>query len=481
MGNQLALTNVVNISVSTTNLGIGDYNTSNLAVFTTEIPNLNTFGNLGYAAYVSPTQVGVDFGTSSRTFIMANAVFSQQPNILAGGGQLIVILLTVATQNLAFSAVAASGTFIFNYGGSASAAINWNDTAAQIQTKIQAMPGLSEALVTGTIAGQALHVQFAGVYGVLSLATITSNSVETAGSASITITVTTTTAGQTLGAAITAASTLVQFFGITCDHTVFDIGQTDVLAAAAIILPLNKIGFFVSYTQADIAPAGMLDLLRTMSFTNSRGLYLGDNTGNQALIFMASYAGRALSTNFSGSNTTSTMHLKTLPGVEVDPSMTQTILNEAIAAGVDTYVSLQGDPAVFTSNANGGWFDEIYNLQWFIGALQVAGYNYLAQTGTKVPQTEGGMTGLKGAYRNVCNQAVTNGYFAPGSWNSSVTFGNSAQLLSNITQVGYYIYSGPVGQQSQTARVARQAPLVQIAGKEGGAIQSSQVVVYVNP
>lgn len=474
---QLELTNVINISVSQASPGVGAYNTSNLAIFTDEIPAMS-FGSLGYAQYIAPTQVGVDFGTGSKTFAMANQVFSQQPNILAGGGQLVVILLTVATQNLVFSGVAASGTFVFNYNANASAAINWNDTASQIQTKIRAMPGLSDVLVTGSIASETLSVQFGGVYGALSLATITSDTLQTAGSASITITVSTATAGETIGAAVTRTKDLVQYFGLMVDQSLTIIGQTDLLAAAAIIQPLNKIGFFVSINAADIAPGGMVDLLRTGGFTNTRGLFYG-STFLPAIEYMASYASLGLSTNFNGSNTTQTLHLKPLTGVQPDPSMTQTILNTAQAAGADVYISLQGVAAIFTSGAN-SFYDQIYNRQWFVGALQVAGFNFLAQASTKIPQTESGMDGLKGAYRTICQQAVTNQYSAPGAWNSSTTFGNPALLIQNIAQLGYYIFSSPIAQQLQTERAARNAPLIQIALKEAGAIQKSTVIVNIN-
>lgn len=471
---QLELTNVINISVSQAQAGIGNYNTSNLAVFSDETP-ADSFGTLGYNLYLAPTQVGVDFGTSSKTFAMANAVFSQQPNILAGGGYLAVILLTVASQTLTFSGIPASGTFVFNYGGHASAAINWNDTPTQIQTKIQAIQGLSEVLVSGTIASEVVTVKFAGVYGPLSLATITSNTLN----GSITITVATSVVGETWGAAITRTKDLVQYFGCCVNQTVAQIGQTDLLAAAAIIQPLNKIGFAVSHTQADIEAGGMLDLLRTGGFTQTRGLYYGDSVALNDIVMMASYAGRALSTNFSGSNTTQTMHLKDLTGVQPDPTMTQAILTLAIAAGADTYVSLQGVAKVFCSGKN-SYFDQVYNLQWFVGALQVAGFNYLAQSSTKVPQTESGMDGLKGAYRAICEQGVTCQYLAPGKWNSSTTFGNQQDFLQNIAQRGYYIYSVPISQQSQADRADRKAPLVQIAAKEAGAIQSSTVIVNIN-
>lgn len=471
---QLQLTNVVNISVSQAQAGVGNYNTSNLAIFSDEIPAVS-FGTLGYSLYLSPTQVGVDFGTSSKTYAMANAVFSQQPNILAGGGYLCIILIGVATQTISFSAAPASGVFVLNFGGHATSSINWNDTAAIIQGKVRLVAGLESALVTGSISANTLAVQFAGYYGAAALFTVTGNTLN----ASITVTPATSVVGETWATAITRTKDLVQYFGLMVNQAVAEIGSTDLLAAAAVVQALNKIAFAVSKTEADIQSGGMLDLLRTGGFTQTRGLYYGDSVPGNCTVMMASYAGRALSTNFSGSNTTTIMHLKDLTGVQPDPTMTQTILNEALIAGADTYISLQGVSKVFTSGAN-KYFDQVYNLQWFVGALQVAGFNYLAQSSTKIPQTENGMDGLKGAYRNICEQGVTNQYGAPGSWNSSTTFGNQVNFLANISQRGYYIYSAPISQQSQTDRVARIAPLVQIAFKEAGAIQSSQVIVYVN-
>ena len=351
-----------------------------------------------------------------------------------------------------------------------------------IQAKLQAVAGLSGVQVSGSIAANTLVVQFNGVYGVALLMIVTSNTLN----GSITVTPTVVLAGEKIPAAITRTVGLVQYFGILINENLATVGQTDLLAAAAVILPLIKMGFFVSTLQADIAPGGMIDLLRSGSFINTRGLYYGVTSTTfvtsvvvDSIVMAASYAGRALSTNFSGSLTTSTMHLKVLSGVQPDPTMTQTILNTAVAAGADTYVSLQGVASVFCSGTN-TFFDRVYNLLWFNGALQVAGFNYLAQTNTKIPQTEAGMDGLKGAYRNVCEQAVTNGYLAPGTWTSSTLFGVPADLIANVAQRGYYIYSVPLSQQSQTNRAARQASLCQIAAKEAGAIQSSNIIVNIN-
>lgn len=469
-GNELSLNNVINISVSQAQAGVGEYNTSNLALFSHEAYDPTSFGSSGYKIYLGSTEVGTDFGTDSETYAMAQKIFSQKPNILAGNGYLVIIPFVEAVQHLAFSAAPASGTYVLNFAGDQTAAINWDDTASVIQGKVRTLTGLEGAVVTGT-AATSINVSFKGYYGPAALMTVTSNTLN----GSITITVTTTTVGETYTAAIVRTEALVQYFGLM-GSLVFD--QATMLAAAAAIQSLNKIGFFCSEDPASIEPDGLLDLLTQGGFTQSRGLYYG-GTEAQALGFMAAYAGRALSTNFAGSNTTSTMHLKDLATVLPDPTMTQTILNKCQAAGADVYISLQGVPKVFCSGAN-QFFDQIYNLQWFAGALQVAGFNFLAQSATKVPQTEAGMDGLKGAYRNVCEQAVANAYSAPGEWNSSTTFGNQGDFLANIQQVGYYIYSQPISKQSQADREDRKAPIIQIALKEAGAIHSSTVLVYIN-
>lgn len=480
MTQQLPLTNVITISVSQASAGVGQYNTSNLAIFSDEVPAMS-FGSLGYALYLSPQQVGIDFGTSSKTYAMANAIFSQQPNILAGNGYLCVILIGVATQTLALSGVPATGVFVVNYNGNPSANINWNDTAAMIQTKLQAVPGLSLVQVAGSLAADTLTVQMNGVYGATpAVLTVTGNTLQTSAPAAITASFSITTPGETWGAAITRSSTVVQYFGLMLEHSVAELGQTDLLAAAEIVQSLNKIAFCVSHTVADVMTGGMLDLLRSGTLTQMRGLFYEDPSYLNDINMMAAYAGRALSTNFTGSNTTQTMHLKPLITIQPDPNITQTTLQLAIAAGADTYVSLAGTPAVFCSGAN-KFFDQVYNLQWFVGALQVAGFNYLAQAATKIPQTEPGMDGLKGAYRTVCQQAVANQYFAPNAWNNATTFGVQADFLSNILNFGYYIYSTPIAQQSQANRAARQAPLCQIAGKEAGAVQESGVLINVVP
>lgn len=481
---ELELTNVIDISVNQAQSGAGDYNTSNIALFSRETAG-GGFGSAGYKIYLSPTEVGTDFGTSSETYKMANAIFSQKPNILGGGGYLVVIPFVdtvdvTAVQHIAFSTVPASGAYKLKYGANTSGSIAYSDNAAAVQVALRLLSGLGSVTVLGdTTAG--FNVTFTGVSGPASLLLVINDSLQNSTPVNVTITVTTTTAGtttstETIDAAITRTVDLVQYFGIMAAEIT---SQVDMLAAAAVVQALNKIAFWVSRTAADVDPGGMLDLLATGGFTQSRGLFYGGADDDSALVMMASYGSRGLSVDFSGSNTTLTMHLKDLIGVQPDPSMTQTLLDACIDAGADTYISLQGVNKTFCSGVN-EFFDQVYNLQWFAGALQIAGFNALAQSDTKIPQTENGVRILKNAYRSICEQSVTNQYSAPGTWTSSTTFGNQSDFLANISQRGYYIYSQPVSQQSQTARAARQAPLIQIALKEAGAIHSSNVIVNIN-
>lgn len=491
---QLALTNVINISIATPQPGIGAYNTSNVALFSRESVSLPTFGTLGYKIYTGPSQVGVDFGTGSNTYAMALALFSQQPNILLNGGYLVIIPFLTAGQvaqqtvtiPLSTSGLPpASGKFDFTWGGHSTTDIAYNvASAAAIQTIVQATTGMTSFTVSNYVAYSngavaSFTVTFVGQSGAVTLATITGDTLADTGSVAITPTVATTVIGsaaETIDQAILRTASVVQYFAIMSAEIP---AQAVLLLAAAVVQALNKLMLAVSFTAADVAPGGMLDLLRTGGFTQTRGLFY-DDVLLSALTFMAGYAGLGFSTVFTGSNTTQTMHLKTLSTIQPDPNLTQTLLNQALAAGADTYPSLQGVSKVFCSGAN-DFFDNQYNLQWLAGALQVSGFNFLATTNTKTPQTENGMDGLKNAYGVVLEQAVNNQFLAPGTWTNPTTFGNINDLVRNIAQRGYYIFSSPIATQLQAARAARQATLVQIAIKYAGAIQSSSAIVYVNP
>lgn len=288
---------------------------------------------------------------------------------------------------------------------------------------------------------------------------------------------------ETTQAAILRTLNTVYYFGIMIDEEMG--GSPSVFASlTAYVQSLDKMFFYCSSNVNDLQPGSILDLVRSGNEHNTRCLYYGNPIKNgasvqQTQIVAGAYAGRGLSTVFQGSNTTQTMHLKQLAILTPDQTTGQTQLNQAQTAGVDIYVSIAGVPGLFTSGAN-EFYDQAYNRFALKFALQTAGFNYLAGTNSKIPQTEPGMEGLKNAYRAVCNAFVANSYAAPGSWTSPDVFGDPEALIRCISDIGFYVFSQPISQQDPTARAARQAPLVQIAIKEAGAIHSSNVIVNVN-
>ena len=148
---------------------------------------------------------------------------------------------------------------------------------------------------------------------------------------------------ETLVAAITRTQPLVQYFGVMTTQIE---SQADMLAAGALIQTQSHARLFCADEyRCNCSRWFYWILLRTGTLTQSRGLFY-DSTTLAALEFQAAYAGRALSTVFTGSNTTQNMHLKQLATIQPDPGITQTLLTEAQTAGADCYVSLQGNPYV---------------------------------------------------------------------------------------------------------------------------------------
>ena len=374
MSTNLPISNIVNVSVATPPTGLSDYQVNNLAIFTKETP-IVSIPNFG--VYLSPSQVATDWGSGSEVYAMAVAIFSQSPNILDGGGQLIIFPMQL-TDTLAVNIPLAIAQIFF---------------------------------------GGALYAGYAP-------------------------------------------------------------NNAEVLAAATVCQAQKTLLFVSTYLTSDLTSGGLVFQIQAAKETYARCI-LYTVSATAARLTAAAYAGRAMSVDFSGSNTTATMHMKDLATITPDPGITQSILNSCLTAGADVYTYFGGLGKVFSTGGNDFW-DNVYNLNWLVFALQVAGFNALATTPTKIPQTEPGMAVLRGAYIGVLQEAVVNGFVGPGAWNSPELFGNPADLKRNVLDFGFYVYSQPVNQQSQANRAARKAPLIQMAIKYQGAIHSTSVIVNIN-
>lgn len=469
----LSIGNVFEVSVSAPGVGIGQMNTSNLGVLTHEAYN-PSFGSAGYKIYVDPREALKDFGSASVTYKMINAIFSQRPNIRLGNGYAVVMTMLSQIQSIVFSAVPTSGGFTINIDGQATSNIAFGATASAIQTLIRALgAAYSGIVVTGTV-GATLEIDLRGYEGA-GVVTVPVNTL-LATATPVTATPTPVRSAETPEEALVRTVDLVNYFGILYTQ---ELAEADLLEVAAALAPMRKIGFFLGSAEEDNEDDGKLDLLRQNGFVNSRGLLRLDTELN-GLLYCADYASRMLSVDFSGSNATLTMHLKDLIGLVGDSNITQSILEQCKVSGADVYINFDRNVAkTFTSGAN-DYADNVYNILSFVDALQVAGFNALAQTPTKLPQTEGGLDVIKGSSRKVCEKYVRNGFISPGEWTSPTTFGPQDDFYDNIRQRGYFIWAVPISQQSVADREARKAPLVQIAIKYAGAFHSGSILVTIN-
>ena len=477
---QFPLSTIINVSVTSPTPGFAGFNTGNLAIFSDDAYT-GTFPAAGIQYYQSPTQVGTDFGTSSKTYQEANSVFSQNPNILTASGQLIVVAMKTAAVTWSFSGIAASGAVSVNYAGNA-VSINWNSSAATIQSLLRGVPGLSQVVVTGSIASQAVTIQMWGVYGETpSSFTFTNNTLQTGGSVAVTITSAVQTQGESLVDCLNRTQSQTAYAGVIPNERYSVIGTTDFNAAATAWQATNILLGIVGNTDALNQTSGDFYKNSQAGNTHTRCLSYFETNSNDDLLYLAGYFSLLLSVNYTGNNTTITMNLKNLAGVPVDDLIAPgTNLTNASAAGSDVYISIMGVPCVISYGAN-LFADQATNRLWLQGAVQTAWFNAAQQASTKIPQTEAGMNVFKNAVKQVLAQGVNNGYLAPGTWTLPNTFGNVTNFYNNIAQFGYYVYTTPIAQQSQANRANRIAPLMQVAVKEAGAVQTGSVIINVNP
>lgn len=486
---EVPLSYTINVSLTSTPTGLADFNTNSIAIFANEPTGILE----SYQAYISPNAVSTDFGSDSLTYKMANALFTPVPNFRTGGGYLYIFPFkgVNATAGTLTTADISANVEGFKSVTNGVLNITIDGTATQVEgldfSNIQTLADIAQVIknqnLDVNIEATENAIKFTsrryGTDAAVSIAEATEAGDATdlygasyLNGATATPTSGTNASGQTLAQAVAAAQQQVYFGGVLttqyCDNAT-------VQANAAAIQSLDCDYFEAMTSMKNIADLGAD--IKAAGLGKTRSLELS-NSAEDAKIAAATYATIAKSVNWNGSNTANTMNLKTLTGCLPDNGLNDTYVLSAQTNGVDIYANTGGLSVVY-SNDNNGYTDDIEFQLAFKKKLEVAGFNYLRQTNTKIPQTEQGMTGLKDAYRRICEQFITNGAIAPGTWNTAIPFGDPEDFKRNIEETGYYIYSIPISQQAQTDREARKSPVVQIAVKCSGAIHFSDVIVTI--
>ena len=479
---EIALSNTANITLASVPSGVAEPSINSIALFTIESPSQTG----AYSAHVSSDTVETLYGTDSLTTKMAKAIFSQTPNLRTGDGTLYVIpyVGTSATSatwtspnlssNLTGIKAVTNGSLKLTLDGGSAVQVtgldfsnvsDFNDVAEVLNNA-----GF-DMFVEATTNGVKFISKRVGSESSIAFSSA-STGTDIAGSSYLNGTGGTVVAGvdstsqETLAEAVTRMKDVISFGGVLTTQM---LDNADILANAATIQTYNMLWLEGTASLVNISVLG--NAIKAGGYTHTHAIAYSNGLAEMKCE-IAGALSRALSVNWAGTNTANTLNLKQLATVQPDLNLNQTYYGQAKQYGVDLYGSTQGYSCCYSFD-NGAYIDEIVMNMFLKSKLEVAIFNALATTNTKIPQTEAGVAVVKSAIQNVLIQGVRNGYIAAGKWNSlSNRFGDLEDFDANIAQHGYYIYSQPIAQQSQVDREARKCPLIQIAIKRSGAIHS---------
>jgi len=488
----LDLSNIINITAMMPGARQANANTSVLALFTHDEPLFSNYGE--FRIYVNPNGVADDFGSNSRVAKMANKVFGQTPNILSGGGYLVVIPLLgdvpAAPARISLPArdlrnLPTDGVISFNVNGEFNALALTGLDKTTLATLQASLNGFFNSFgLTITLSGEmgAADIEIAttavGANASIAITESTGSDINDLGlflNAIGFVASGIDNGEEQLKEAILRTMDKVYYFGIMFDE-ISDLPYSNsrLKEVAQLMQGLNKILTTVTNLKARVMDN--FQAVANSSLSHTRCLYKG-GTIEDALMFQAAYMGRAMSVNYKLENSAITMYGKTLAGIAGDSTIDQTFYAALEKAGTDFYGDF-GSPMVVSNGAN-GFYDNIVNLLAIILHLQVAHFNVIKSTATKIPQTEGGMETLKSEGRKVLEMFKNADVLAPGEWNDPYTIGDRLKQIQSIRDLGYWIYSTPIAQQSQADRETRIAPGVYYLVKFSGAVHGMDVVLFM--
>jgi hypothetical protein len=459
-------------------------------------------------SYGSLEDVVADFGTGVPEFTAAERFFGQSPQPTqlyigrwaqsATQGLLIGDSLTLAQQALSnFTTVTSGGFQIAINGGSLVNVSGINLSGATTLPGVATL--INAALTTATVAAS---VSWNAAIGSFTFATTM-----TGASASVAV-LTPPTSGTSIAgllrcngasnpslvqgaaaesalAAVTAMDLLpTQWFAFT-DDACPDIADADHEAIAAYIEAAATPHLY-GFTSQEVSAwnsALSTDIGSVLQAGGYQRTFVFWSIQNQYTACGA--FGDLLTTNLAGSNTTITLAYKQVIGEPTSNTITDSQADVLDSKGYNYVAPYNNGVSIITNGwcvcsspeANQVFIDEIYGALALANEIQTNYFNLLVQN-PKVPQTDaGGHLGTL-AIEAALDAFVTNGYLAPGTWNSG-GFGQLAE--GDFLPKSYYVYQPPIASQQQANRTARQSVPYQIAAKTAGAIQSADISLSINP
>lgn len=498
------LSRVVTVSLNKDASAVARDNMNCVAIMTSENDFLNS--NNRYGIYESIDDVASDFGTSSKAYAFASALFGNSPNPVQNDGQVIIGFWRAASETVAATAGVLTGEQqseatllgILQEISDGSLSINIDGTdyeltdldfqgCADFDDVIDVLQTALTAALSGTTVeedDQSIKITSptTGATSVVGFASEATSGTfvgsalglsSESGATSVDGTDETTEAAETKVEAVTELKSQIAFRGaMFIDNPTDD--EALLLAAWAQSNDILMYDVFDDDDNLEASTDNVVWNIKLNSYENYRCLY--NKAGNRKMA--VSYMARLHVVNFEASKTAITMHLKELNGVAAE-DLSTTVLTKAKRVGMDCYVTIKDTEKVLSSGAN-EFVDNVYNLLAYQNAIQTDVFNVLGTTSTKVAQTDEDVQLLVDQAEKTSEQFVTAGVFAPGTWTSSNTFGNAETLKKNITKKGYYVMANKMADQSTANRQARKSPALQVAVKNAGAVHSVNIIINFN-
>lgn len=243
-------------------------------------------------------------------------------------------------------------------------------------------------------------------------------------------------------------------------------------AIATYVETLRASYFFDDKAEADLAASedDVFGTIGKLSLTRALGLFSNSEHAGAALM------GFAMGANNGAANSAYTLAYKSLAGVAPD-DLTDTQIANLQKKHANYYVTRGGTYNVVEQGVcmDGGWFDDLIGIDQLANDLQLACMDLLANTRTKIPYTDAGALQFVVACNEVCQDAVTRGFLAPGIWTGATVLDLET---GDTLEAGYLCQAESVADRPASEKSLRKCPPIYVCVNRAGAIHS--VVIQVN-
>lgn len=495
----LPISSLVNVQVSVAAAAAQAQNTTSMLLLTNNnVIDMTT----RLMKFSSLDDVGAAFGTSSVEYAVATLWFGQIPqptDILIGKwaktaspGLLQCGNLSSTEQQMALWTSITAGNF--KIGVNAAAAVNVGPLNFSTQTNLNGVAATIQTALATATSGAATCTWDGNnfIFSTAQVGPAASVSFLTPGTASD---ISAQLKGQSsspgaytvAGAAAETAENALALFDLQFGYQWYAVmvpqaSDADQLQMAEQVQGMSTKHFFGCTTQdpntltaPTIASTDLAYLLSKQALTKAAVQY-----SSSSPYAVASLLARILTTDYTQNNSVITLMYKQEPGVTSE-YLNRTQLDAVMQRNCNVFVAYQGGALIIqpgTTCSTNQFIDSIIGLDNLAIDLQMALFNLLYTSATKVPQTDAGMNQLVGAADNVLLQYVADGLLAPGTWTDA---GFGKMQSGSYLEKGYYIYCPPLAMQSQADRAARMAGPIKIAVKLAGAIHTVNAQIVVNP